>query len=698
MKRILFLHDTSLSLLRGAELTINQLVALGAAKGFCVETDLLADFEQTKQKIEQSDLVIVNSTSRCAFESPLLKHLIDSQKDYVKIEFDYNFCKKRTIACTVDPACRNCCDVAKVHTYRNLFAHARLCIFQSPKHYESHREFFGEAIHNYLIMPPTVDVDALRISGEKIADVIPFFGDLSVLKGGKSFIEYAAQNPDKRFEVYGNNRLECKIPSNVFFKPMISNDQVLEILGKTKTFFCQPFWPEPSGRLAAEAFLSGCEIIANDRIGTFSFDFYPDDRDRAKHEMKETLHIFWKKISEILETQKPTHPKLGNVLVKKTSGGIGDYFFCVPALQALAEVSDHVTFALLPRLVPFFRQHLRGISVIDDETAFAAENQYDLSIELGNYPSYIGGFKLPNAIKYTLHKKVKQHAVRHYVDAVSRLHPDCNVDIPYPYFERKSTSQQYYTLHAGAGLLLKTWPLDHFARLIGEIRKQFPDLDCKIIKGKNDPNPLALLDIQPDFVEVITGDMDEVGEAMAGALFHIGNDSGITHVAGAFNVPTVGIYGPTGPGAWGSFAEHSETVWGKPGTCDKICDYNVILNCEDRVCLHSIALERVMGKLYKLLQNAYPDLPSTPILNPNREIDYFKTGCLIKIDGNEFDLLYTNDDVKRNVIQLLSGDFSVSDQKDMPEFIGFLKDQDLLFDVPRFPSVQTIKKPRRNVV
>jgi len=67
--------------------------------------------------------------------------------------------------------------------------------------------------------------------------------------------------------------LNRELPGNISFHNPVSNKEVLEILGKTKTFICQPVWPEPSGRLAMEAFLSGCEMIINDRVGTFSFDF-----------------------------------------------------------------------------------------------------------------------------------------------------------------------------------------------------------------------------------------------------------------------------------------------------------------------------------------------------------------------------------------------------------------------------------------
>ena len=78
MKKILFLHDTSLTLNRGAELTITQLVQLGTKLGYIVTTDLLENFEETKKAISNTDLVILNSTSRCRFEFLLLEFLLKS--------------------------------------------------------------------------------------------------------------------------------------------------------------------------------------------------------------------------------------------------------------------------------------------------------------------------------------------------------------------------------------------------------------------------------------------------------------------------------------------------------------------------------------------------------------------------------------------------------------------------------------------
>ncbi|HEX9981444.1 MAG TPA: glycosyltransferase family 9 protein [Flavobacterium sp.] len=688
MKNILFLHDTNLSLLRGAELTITQLIGLGKKKGFVVSADLLRDFEIVKPKILAADLVILNSTSRCRFELDLLQFLLDENIRFVKAEYDYNFCMRRNILCTVDRNVRLCCHTDKFHLYRKIFAASVLNIFQSPKHYQNHEAFYGEAVKNHMLMPPTVEVDAIKVSKEKDDAIIPFFGELNYLKGGDAYIEFAEKNPDKLFVVYGLNKLRRPIPENVVFKEPVSNHEVLEILGKTKYFFCKPVWPEPSGRLAAEAFLSGCEIIANDRVGTFSYDFYPDDIEKAKKEMRETPENFWTVVNGILYGfDKPKEESLGKVLVYKSYGGLGDIFFCIPSLHVLKSVADEVSFAVQPRLVAFFRKHLQGITVVDETLCKDHEAKYDKVIELGNYPAF-RGYDLPHALRYPTHKRVKQHAIGHYIDAVAKFH--INSDIAkkkFPYFERRPNFEKpYYTMHPGAGFLLKIWPTENYAKVIKSIHEAYPELTCKIIKGPEDPDPVTFFEEVPEYVEYVTGGMEDVGDAMSGALFHIGNDAGITHVAGAFNVPTVGIYGPTGPGSWGCFSENSEIIWGKSGNCGLRCNYDVILNCADRVCLSSTTSEKVMGALYRLLQKSYPEIASRLIINPNLKADITEFDCLLMIEKNEFVVNFINDEARKNVSNIISGNFDGIEDTEMQQFADFLKQQDILFKVPKFDS------------
>ncbi|HEY0047623.1 MAG TPA: glycosyltransferase family 9 protein [Flavobacterium sp.] len=689
MRNILFLHDTGLSLLRGAELTIKQLMGLGEKRGFRVTADLLKDFESTKKHVLAADLVVLNSTSRCTYELHLLMFLIESKVEYIKVEYDYNFCVRRNILCTVDRNIRLCCNTDKFHLYRRIFAKSRLNVFQSPKHYQSHETFYGEAVKHHLIMPPTVEVDLLQPSPVRSENTIPLFGELNYLKGGDAYLEFAEAHPEKIFEVYGINKLRRAIPSNVIFKETVSNDKVLEILGRTKYFFCKPVWPEPSGRLAAEAFLSGCEIISNDRVGTFSFDFYPNNPEQAKAEIAAAPGIFWDLAEKIVHksSRDQKQPKLGKVLVYKSYGGLGDIFFCVPSLYVLKEVSEEVTFAVKSRLVEFFKKHLPGMMVVDEDVVREDETAYDKVIELGNYPAF-RGYDLPHALKYPTHKRVKQHAIGHYIDAVAKFHIGADTrKKPYPYFKRKTNFETpYYTMHPGAGFLLKIWPTKNYADLIQAIHLIYPTLRCKIILGPEDPDPIQYFDSTPEYVEYVTGGMEDVGKAMAGAVFHIGNDAGITHVAGAFNVPTVGIYGPTGPGSWGCFSEHSEIIWGKSGNCDLRCNYDVIINCGNRVCLSSITPTKVMAALFKLLQKAYPELEHTEVINPVVNVDLTDSDCLLTINGNEFVVNFTDVDTYLNVSNILSGKFGYATNNDLQQFVAFLHQQDIAFSIPTFGS------------
>ncbi|NMH28300.1 glycosyltransferase family 9 protein [Flavobacterium silvaticum] len=685
MKHILFLHDTDLSLRRGAELTLKQLISLGESRGFRVSCNSVQDFDDVKQAISISDFIIVSSTSRCPFETELIRFLIDSKKPYAKLEFDHNFCARRTIYCTVDPRYKNCCETDKFHAYRELSAGSKMNFFQSPKHYENHKHFYGEAIGAYQLMPPTVEVDLIQDNPEKQEHTIPYFGELSLLKGGNAFVDYAIENPQRRFEVYGKNKLQREIPQNVFFMESVPNEQVLEILGKSKYFFCQPYWPEPSGRLAAEAWLSGCEIIANDRVGTFSYDFYPNDKQRAIREMEETPGKFWDTVEGLIPDEPASEQNtLGNVLVRKSYGGLGDIFFVIPSLIVLKSISDKVTFAVEKRLVDFLQANIPDLIFIDRNEA--SNSDFDRVIELGNCPAF-GRREYPEQLDYVTHKKVKQHAIGHYADAIAKMHPNPSAVKPFPYFNRTPDFENpYYTIHPGAGFLLKIWPTEKYAQLIQDLHKEFPGLRCKVIVGPDDPNPVDFMQGQHDYIDLVTGGIEDVGNAMSKALFHIGNDAGITHVAGAYNVPSVGIYGPTGPGAWGCFSEQTEIVWGKPGNCELRCNYEVILACEHRVCLSSTTSKMVMGAVFKLLQKTYPELGIQKVINPSLIIEKLESGCGLTIDNSKFDLEFTNEFASGEVYQILSGDFSDASKKHLRPFVDFLSEQKIILDIPSFPK------------
>jgi glycosyltransferase involved in cell wall biosynthesis len=60
-------------------------------------------------------------------------------------------------------------------------------------------------------------------------------------------------------------------------RPPVPAEEVPDLLASARAVVALPRWPEPQGRVALEAVLAGCELIANDRVGALSFDLPPDD-------------------------------------------------------------------------------------------------------------------------------------------------------------------------------------------------------------------------------------------------------------------------------------------------------------------------------------------------------------------------------------------------------------------------------------
>jgi hypothetical protein len=83
-------------------------------------------------------------------------------------------------------------------------------------------------------------------------------------------------------------------------------------------------------------------------------------------------------------------------------------------------------------------------------------------------------------------------------------------------------------------------------------------------------------------------------------------------------------------------------------------------------------------------------LLSKEIINPALEVNWTKTDCLLKIDGNEFHIHFTNDLFEKEVKQILSGDFNAVVNPEMSEFTDFLKAQSIIVSIPDF---NPIKKP-----
>jgi heptosyltransferase-3 len=109
-------------------------------------------------------------------------------------------------------------------------------------------------------------------------------------------------------------------------------------------------------------------------------------------------------------------------------------------------------------------------------------------------------------------------------------------------------------LHPFASEPAKTWPAERFM----EIAKQVPD--SLFIAGPDDD-----VSAFQNFRVLRGAPLEEIKCVMAGAQIFIGNDSGPAHIAAAFGVPVVVIFGASNPVTWAPWRTEARVLTSPKG-------------------------------------------------------------------------------------------------------------------------------------
>ena len=110
----------------------------------------------------------------------------------------------------------------------------------------------------------------------------------------------------------------------------------------------------------------------------------------------------------------------------------------------------------------------------------------------------------------------------------------------------------YAVIHPFAARPDKTWPAERFI----EVARSLP-IDPVILAGPTD-------DLTPfKNFETARTSLSQTKSLIAGASLFIGNDSGPAHIAAAFGVPVVVLFGPSDPVTWAPWQTESQVLTGK---------------------------------------------------------------------------------------------------------------------------------------
>ena len=110
-----------------------------------------------------------------------------------------------------------------------------------------------------------------------------------------------------------------------------------------------------------------------------------------------------------------------------------------------------------------------------------------------------------------------------------------------------------WAIHPGSGGRSKNWPLENFLTLADQLKAQQKRQPFFILGPVEE-------EVSPQLAETIEArgfplvrhlPLNELAGVLDLSAGYVGNDSGVTHLAAALNLPTVALFGPTDPELWG---------------------------------------------------------------------------------------------------------------------------------------------------
>ncbi len=145
-----------------------------------------------------------------------------------------------------------------------------------------------------------------------------------------------------------------------------------------------------------------------------------------------------------------------------------------------------------------------------------------------------------------------------------------------------SIGQPLLIIHPGSGSAHKCVAPEILATLV--VAVQMYGATPVILEGPADRESVERLLRSCLTLPIVLRGLDvlTVAGVLAQARLYVGQDSGVTHMAGLMGVRTVALFGPTDPARWAPRGAHVTVVQGAPCLCQS---WGNVSRCEDRPCL-----------------------------------------------------------------------------------------------------------------
>lgn len=165
--------------------------------------------------------------------------------------------------------------------------------------------------------------------------------------------------------------------------------------------------------------------------------------------------------------------------------------------------------------------------------------------------SWIYNVPVPRAQQVFCQERIV-HTAEHMASAMFYLGVPCK-EIPQAklFCKELPTRNPYAIFHPMASVASKAWPAERFL----QIAKRLEGLDPVFIGGPGED-----LSAFSAFECHSGAPLDTIFSLMKSASLFVGNDSGPAHVAAAFGVPSLVLFGPSNPCIWAPWRTKAEVI------------------------------------------------------------------------------------------------------------------------------------------
>lgn len=231
---------------------------------------------------------------------------------------------------------------------------------------------------------------------------------------------------------------------------------------------------------------------------------------------------------------------------------------------------------------------------------------------LGGIPIRLGGHRMREGT-WLLMKRLPipdlpdQHVVLQYLEATRWLGVAQPTPVEFPLFipdEARRSAQAklaqlgamgaFISINPSAGREWKRWDIAKFAELSDRIETEW-GVPVVFIGGPGDKpleQQLSALKRRPLRSLIGQTSLKEAMAIVEMSAVHVCGDTGTAHIAAAFGVPCVGLYGPTNPDRTGPFGQRERVLYKRP-----LCRRCPPDRCIRRECLQWITVDEVLQRV-----------------------------------------------------------------------------------------------------